>query len=378
MRGVAVDVDRQPGDAVADPGAARAAGEGGAPVVGRLRLGEPVGVDEQVGERGRRQDRLVASGREVDRPLRPSRAASPARRPRPLHVGLRRVAQGEAEVARRRPVGVLGVHLQPPGGLHVAQPQPGGRAEVDRVDDLLGEAEVLAVRHPSRAAPHRDRRPGRRTRRCSWAPARGRSRRPGAGLVGRDERRGVGTRLGPRGRRPRPRRRASRTSATSVTVRSTTPEAVPCPDGRRRDDGHRPRRHLAVGRQRAVGPAEVGLGAVGDDDDGAVGRGGRQGGLDELLRGGGGRRCRPSVTRLLHGVEDADAAEQGGRGAVAGRGHLAGLGLAAVEGAAAVERRPARRPPPSSARSRSSSPGRPRRAAARRAGRSRCGRTADR
>ena len=57
---------------LADPGAAAAPAEDRLAVVGVAGAGAPVGVDHQVGHRGRRQDRVVAAGRQVDPALAPA------------------------------------------------------------------------------------------------------------------------------------------------------------------------------------------------------------------------------------------------------------------------------------------------------------------
>ncbi len=85
-----------------------------------------------------------------------------------------------------------------------------------------------------------------------------------------------------------------------------------------------------------------------------------------------------SSVALRHGVQHVDASEQRGRAPVRDRRDLAGLALAAVERPAEHVGRTARRPPPSSPRSRWSSPGTRRRATGRPGGRSRSGRTAGR
>ena len=67
-----------------------------------------------------------------------------------------------------------------------------------------------------------------------------------------------------------------------------------------------PRAHRAVGRQAVGRPAEVGLGAVGDEGDLAVGGGGGQRPLDELL--GGAARHRPASWTVLRMVTFSNSA----------------------------------------------------------------------
>ena len=272
---VAEQLEGQPRQALAE-----LAGVCGPALVRGPGAGLPVRLHEQVGERGRRQDRLVPARRQVEPALRPAEPAGQLRVRRD-DVRLGRVAQREGEVARGRPVGVLRVHLEPAGGLDVPQPQPGRRPEVDRVDHLLGEAEVLAgrsARGEGLAEVRGDAGEGADARRLRFEG----EVAAHAGLVRRDERCRVRGRLGRAGRRLR----LGDELADGVGVGHRAPDhagARAAGGPVRRDDRDRPRRHLAVGGQRAVGPAQVRLGAVGDDDDGAVGGGGREGGLDDVL-----------------------------------------------------------------------------------------------
>ena len=136
---VGEQVDPGGGDLLADPGAAAAAAVDRLALVGDPRAGVPVGVDHQVGHRGRRQDRVVAPGREVDPPRAP---AEPLR-----EVGVDRervdvgeVAGGAADPGAVGQVGGLAGAAVVAGGLHVPQPEPGGGAEVGRGDLVVDEA----------------------------------------------------------------------------------------------------------------------------------------------------------------------------------------------------------------------------------------------
>ena len=242
--------------------------------------GLPVGLDEQVGQGGGRQDRLVPAGREVEPALGPSEAPGQVGVGR-SDVRLGRVAQREGEVAGGRPVGVLGVHLQPARGLDVPQAQAGRRPEVDRVDHLLGEPEVLAVRttRGERLAEIRGHLgEGADARRLRFEGEVAADPR----LVRRHQRGRV--RRGVRGPSGRLRLRDELADGVGVGHGATDHAGAHATAGPvRRDDGDRPGRHLTVGRQRAVGPAQVRLGAVGDDDDGAVGGRGGERGLHDVL-----------------------------------------------------------------------------------------------
>ena len=142
-------------------------------LVGVPRAGGPVGVDHQVGHRRGRQDRVVAAGRQVDRRVGPAEPLRPARRPcraASTSVKSRVAPPTQALLVRSRSLaGAAAVA----GRLDVAQPQPGGRAEVGRGD---------ARGRRTRRGPGRRRRPARTPRR---APGRSRSKtwivgRPGA------------------------------------------------------------------------------------------------------------------------------------------------------------------------------------------------------
>ena len=124
-RRVAAQRQRQRGQPLADPGAAARLAEHGPPVQRVLGPGRPVQVDEQVGDGGRRQQRLVPARRAA----RPGAPAQPSRWPRSASSAATstsvksRVAA--ADPGRPGQVRRLGVEVHRPGRLVVPQPQPG-------------------------------------------------------------------------------------------------------------------------------------------------------------------------------------------------------------------------------------------------------------
>ena len=113
------------------------------PSPGVARAGRPVQVDHQVGHRGRRQQRLVPPGRQLEPPLLPGQALrQPGVERRDVHVG--EVPGGGPRPRRPCQVGRLRVELQPPLRLVVAHPQARRRAQEGGGHPVLGEPVQLA------------------------------------------------------------------------------------------------------------------------------------------------------------------------------------------------------------------------------------------
>ena len=228
------------------------------PSCGVPGAGAPVDVDHQVGDRGRRQQRLVAAGRAGRPGARPSRAAGElgVQRVR-VHVG--EVAGGAADPGAGRQVGGLAGAAEVAGRLVVPQPQPGRRAEVGRGRPRGRRSRTAAgpPRRPGRT-PRRARARSRRTRRSRSSP--GRSSQSADGVAG-DQRRASSAgprrraaRVGRRDQARRPGRRSTRCADTEPAAApwpapstAITVTATPCID--------------AVGGQGVARPAQVGAGA---------------------------------------------------------------------------------------------------------------------
>ena len=93
--------------------------------------GVPVGVDHQVGHGGRRQDRVVASGRELD----PAGTPAQTGRERRLHgqgVDVGEVAGGATDPGALAEVGGLAGAAVVPGRLGMAQSQTSAGADIRR------------------------------------------------------------------------------------------------------------------------------------------------------------------------------------------------------------------------------------------------------
>ena len=201
-------------------------GERAAALLRRPPVHRPGQVDHEIGDGGRRQQRVVAARGQRD-------AAGAPREPARGDVGERggvdvgEVGGGRARPRRRGQVGRLDVQLDRPGGLHPAAPDAGGGAEPGRHDLVAGEAVVAlrAVEHGAEVARElledADRGDVRRDRprsgRRRWARGAGRRRRQ-ARRRGRRPRRPRRARPGrsvprnprrPPPRRPRPRRTRS-------------------------------------------------------------------------------------------------------------------------------------------------------------------------
>ena len=244
--------------------------------------GVPVGVHHQVGHGARRQDGVVATCLQVDVPLGPAEPLCD----RLVHhegVDVGEVTRGAADPGAARERGVLAGAAVVAGRLDVAQPQPRRGAEVRRRVVVADEA----VEHPAFApgpaerltqggregVEHMD--VGRRggvvpvSRRLAGGEVLGiLGRSSGAG--GRVGRLDQGSDLGLGGRAAAHRARCHTVSGADEADHGDT-ESV----------------HDAVGGQRVVGPAQVRARRVGDDRDAVIGRRGRQGVLDQRLRGPG-------------------------------------------------------------------------------------------
>ena len=264
-----------PPDPLADPGAAAATGVDRLALVGHPGAGAPVGVQHHVGHARRRQHGVVAPGREVDLPGRPAEAGGERVRHR-VRVDVGEVSRRATDPGAGRQVGGLAGAAVVPGRLHVAQPQPGRGAEVRRGDLVVHEAvedallglcplELLTERLRE-GVVHLDR--GRRgcvvPVGCGVAGDQvvavlGRLRASYGGVGGLDQR---GHLLGRRGRAAHRRGRAVA----------------------ERDHGDPDVMADAVGGERVVGPAQVGVGLVLHDHDALGRRAGLQGVVDEMLR----------------------------------------------------------------------------------------------
>ena len=189
-------------DVVTDPGAAARTREHRLAVVRVAGACAPVGVDHQVGDRAGGQDRVVATRGQVEASLAPAEPGGEVGGHRGgVHV--REVAGGAAHPGAVGELGVLAGAGVVAGRLDVAEPKPGGGAEIGR-RDLVGDEPVEDAtaprppgRTPRRAVRRRPRRPGSRSHR---------GRRPS-----RTRRHRGPARHGPRpGPRARPLRRPSR------------------------------------------------------------------------------------------------------------------------------------------------------------------------
>ena len=96
---VAAQGHRVLAEPLADPGASAGPAEHGPAVVGVASSRRPVQVDHQVGDRARRQDRLVPAGRQLDAPRGPAQAPAQVAGQR-LHVDVAEVAVGDAGPGR--------------------------------------------------------------------------------------------------------------------------------------------------------------------------------------------------------------------------------------------------------------------------------------
>ena len=292
------------GDPLADPGAAAA------PAVDRLALagdpgaGVPVGVDHQVRHRASAAG-SCRSGRRAGRPgARPSRAGGSSSAS---------IASGSTSVKSRvaAPTQALRVRsadfagaADVAGRLDVAQPQPGRRAEVRRGHLVVDEAvEHAALGAGAAGTPRRAPGRGRRTRGCRSAPAassqsaetasRTRSFASSAGAAARAARSAAST--------------SAVTPACVVTLPVIEPVATPSARADERDHGD-----VDAGASRRWSSACCWPSAgwrwcwSSDDHDAVVGRRGRERRARRRTAG----RGVSSVTGLLGGVEDPDAAEQ--------------------------------------------------------------------
>ena len=143
------------GQPLTEPGAAARRGERGATLVRRPGARAPGQVDQEVGDRGRRQHRVVTPRREIDR----ARVPSPADRPGWHRPRRRRHRRSPRSTARPTPSGAgRRTSRSPPasGGLHPAQPEPGGGPQVGGGHLVPGESvqdPVAGPGAPSNAAP---------------------------------------------------------------------------------------------------------------------------------------------------------------------------------------------------------------------------------
>ncbi len=327
--GIAAQRQRQLGEPLADACAATGPAEHRAAlgrIPGRRR---PHLVDQQVRDRGRRQQRLVPARGQLDPALRPPQPPGQLRVHR-LRVDVLEVAGRAAGPGRARTVRGLGVELQGAVGLVVAQAQSGRRGEVGGDELVVGEAVQLTAAG---------------TRACERLAQR-------RGEVGEDGGRGLGGRvrevrgLGhPRHQRIRVLRRFGAVCGglggpyqglqlargDGGTGDDTGRGALLAVDGR--DDGEGASAGHPVRGERVARPAQIGSGSgvlVGDDDA-PVRAGQFEGALDDLVRlvGTGGHRPASCVVfRMLTPLKRAD-----GQPCETAR-YLAGLGLAAVEGTA--------------------------------------------
>ena len=292
----------------------------------------PVRVDHQVGDRARRQQRLVAPGRQVDPALRPAQPRRRARRPARATSTSAKSRVGTPTQAEPVEVGATcALSSQAAGGLRVPAPQAGrrrrgtssrsscsakpnsSRPAAARPAERLAERRGEVGEHVDRRWP-RAARPSRRVRRRRRPAARRPRpvRRPRAAGLARGHQIGdvveVDAGRGRRRRRPCPsRRRSWRSTVTSARL------------------------HHAVGGQACCSPSAGSPRSCSlDQHDAAVGA--------WTARSARSTSCRARVVghcpASSHGVEDADAAEQRRRAAVADRRDLARLALAAVERAA--------------------------------------------
>ncbi len=135
--GVAEEGEGQGGDGLAHPGPAALLGEDGAAVLGVLAAdGVEAEHAHHVGHPGRRQDHLVAPGVEGDLPVAPVEASPDLL----LHRLERGVDGGHSDPGRPAAVGRAADQAHGRGGLGVREAQPGRAAQVERLDVDLGEA----------------------------------------------------------------------------------------------------------------------------------------------------------------------------------------------------------------------------------------------
>ncbi len=164
-RGSLNRVNPSVGQPLTEPGSAARRRERGATLVRRPGARAPGQVDQEVGDRGRRQHGVVTPRRQIDG------AACPVQ-----PTGQGGIDRGDVhadEVRCRQPgprralqVGGLRVHLEQSGGLHPAQPQPGGGPQVggghlvpgESVQDPVAGPGGVERRSPANRAARRRRR----------------------------------------------------------------------------------------------------------------------------------------------------------------------------------------------------------------------------
>ena len=266
---------------VPDACSAAGAAEDGPAIVGVPRTGGPVGIDHQVRDRARRQDRVVAPGPELDG------AIGPAQPPLDLGVEGRHVDVGEVPRRGTGPGGP-GAPVRLPGELdlarrlHMAQPQSGRGRQIGRAQLVLREAEELPTVGPCRTQRltegggegGEDVGRGLR-RRVVPVGCHGDSTEQWLGVLGRA---GVtGGLLGPAYdvQDLRLVDVAARHDAGSGALRGA--------DGGH--DGQRTAAHQPIGRERVARPAQVGLAALVEAHDAGVRGRGRECPVDDVLRG---------------------------------------------------------------------------------------------
>ena len=178
---VAPDPQRRVGEPLADPGAAALPAEDGAAVVGVAGDRGPVEVDEQVGDRAGRQQRLVAAGLEVDPARRPAEAAGQ------LGVDLGRRRRRRSRGCPGRPTTTATSRWScrsPRSGRSAARAGPGPRSRCPGRASTSGARRSRTARGP-RPGPARRPRRGpepstrRRRSRSPRAPRPSRRRTPG-------------------------------------------------------------------------------------------------------------------------------------------------------------------------------------------------------
>jgi len=245
-------------------------------------------VDHQVGDRARRQHRVVAARTELDPARLPAQPLGDLGHQRRHVDGVQRPCAG-ARPGRPRAAGALAVQLHQRRGLHVTQPDAGAGGQVGAAHHLLGVPEVLV---PGRAGGVE-----RRTQLVGEVPEVGRRHRGGRfaeGILGHATGQGCGVLR--RGGQP-----GGRLGVGDQPGDVVRPHPGAADDTRTRpvvdgDDRDVVRAGEAVGGEGVGGPAQVGGAGDVDQDDARAGCGG-DGTLGEL--GGCAAHDEPSAVVLI-------------------------------------------------------------------------------
>ena len=281
-------------DRLTDPGAATALAEDRLALVGDPRSRRPVRVDGQVGHRGGRQNRVVATSLQVHPAVAPRQPLGEGG----VHRGgidVREVPRCATHPGTLAQVGRLAGAAVVTGRLDVPAPQPGAGADVRRGDLVVDEA----VEDPTLCLGLRERLTQSGRERVVDRDRGGfrRGRPVGIGVAGHQvvgvlrcrARPSSGIRLLDEG--------AHLIGGSRAAGHGADRDPVVLAGERDDRDGHPV--HLAVRGQGVVGPAQVGAGGVVGDRDAVVGGGGRQRVLDQVLRSGSGHDQWPASSVVL-------------------------------------------------------------------------------